>query len=368
VQWIPGYWAFDEQRGEFIWVSGFWRVPPPGRQWVPGTWQELPEGYRWSPGFWVPVGQSEVTYLPPPPPSLEIGPATPAPGEDFIYVPGCWVYRERYVWRPGFWLRHRPDLIYVPASYRWTPAGCVFVEGYWDLPLAERGLLFAPVAVPAPVLLTPGFVYTPTYAVLPDAFVGALFVQQGAPNYFFGDYFAPQFRQRGFSAWFQTSSFAIGFSNLRTTYYDPLFSYYGVGFRTNPFWRGGIQELYAQRFAGAYPVPPTTVVQQNTLVKNITNNTIVNNTTINKTIVNNTTVNNVNNATTVNNINKTINQTELVKNVTMVAPVTEYTKQINHFKAANSPVLANAPALTNVPTEARRQEQQAAKELSLIHI
>jgi hypothetical protein len=29
VQWIPGYWAWEEYRSDFIWISGVWRVPPP---------------------------------------------------------------------------------------------------------------------------------------------------------------------------------------------------------------------------------------------------------------------------------------------------------------------------------------------------
>src|SRR5437588_3207778 len=33
VQWVPGYWQWDAERGEFLWVSGSWREPPPGRQW-----------------------------------------------------------------------------------------------------------------------------------------------------------------------------------------------------------------------------------------------------------------------------------------------------------------------------------------------
>src|SRR5262245_10963391 len=39
VVFIPGYWSWDEDRSDFIWISGFWRVPPPGRQWVPGNWR-----------------------------------------------------------------------------------------------------------------------------------------------------------------------------------------------------------------------------------------------------------------------------------------------------------------------------------------
>ena len=38
VVWVPGYWAWDAGRNDFLWVSGCWRVPPPGRRWVPGHW------------------------------------------------------------------------------------------------------------------------------------------------------------------------------------------------------------------------------------------------------------------------------------------------------------------------------------------
>lgn len=38
VAWIPGYWSWDDERNDFLWVSGVWRALPPGRQWVPGYW------------------------------------------------------------------------------------------------------------------------------------------------------------------------------------------------------------------------------------------------------------------------------------------------------------------------------------------
>src|SRR5262245_23567508 len=31
VVWVPGYWMWDDDRRDYLWVSGFWRVPPPGR-------------------------------------------------------------------------------------------------------------------------------------------------------------------------------------------------------------------------------------------------------------------------------------------------------------------------------------------------
>jgi hypothetical protein len=98
VQWISGYWAWDAEVNDFLWVSGFWRVPPPGRHWVPGHWQEIDRGWIWDSGFWAPDNLQQVQYLPPPPPSVENGPALPAPDVTSAYVGGCWVYQgNRYL-------------------------------------------------------------------------------------------------------------------------------------------------------------------------------------------------------------------------------------------------------------------------------
>src|SRR5262249_12487033 len=88
VQWIPGYWAWDDDRADFLWVSGFWRVPPPGRRWMPGHWNQLAGGWQWVPGFWATSDVQHVSYLPPPPEPLDAGPSVPAPGADYSYVPG----------------------------------------------------------------------------------------------------------------------------------------------------------------------------------------------------------------------------------------------------------------------------------------
>src|SRR5262245_24814929 len=105
VVWIPGYWDWEDENNEFIWVSGFWRDAPPDRRWLPGHWQQVPEGWQWIRGFWAPEAEEELTYVPPPPAPIEEGPSTPAPQADSTYVPGSWVFREtRYFWRPGFWL------------------------------------------------------------------------------------------------------------------------------------------------------------------------------------------------------------------------------------------------------------------------
>src|SRR5262249_47603220 len=152
-------------RADFIWMSGFWRQLPPERDWLPGHWAQVQGGWQWTPGFWAMHTQAEVEYLPPPPASVDTGPSTPPAVENAIYVPGCWIFQQaRYRWRPGFWLPPRPNWVYVPAHYVWTPAGCVFVEGYWDFPFERRGLLFAPVFVADAVRFRP-LVYRPSFVI-----------------------------------------------------------------------------------------------------------------------------------------------------------------------------------------------------------
>src|SRR5205085_2777765 len=127
VQWLSGYWHWDEERTDFVWISGFWRVPPPGRVWVPGHWQQVNGGWQWTQGFWqdptppapapgVAVGLSQgIEYLPAPPQPIEFYPSVPAPTVSSVYVPGSWVWRHgRYLWRPGFWTEVRPGWVWVP--------------------------------------------------------------------------------------------------------------------------------------------------------------------------------------------------------------------------------------------------------------
>jgi hypothetical protein len=52
VIWLPGYWAWDDDRSDFIWVSGIWRDVPPDRQWVAGYWNQVEEGWQWVGGYW----------------------------------------------------------------------------------------------------------------------------------------------------------------------------------------------------------------------------------------------------------------------------------------------------------------------------
>ena len=154
VVWISGYWAWDDETAQYLWVSGFWRDVPPGKRWVAGHWSPAQGGWQWASGCWANEAQTSLTYVPAPPPTLETGPSTSAPSDDHFYVPGVWLYVDRkFHWRPGCWLRHDPNLVWVPAHYVWTVAGYVYIDGYWDYQLVRRGLLFCPIRFTADVFL-----------------------------------------------------------------------------------------------------------------------------------------------------------------------------------------------------------------------
>ncbi len=261
VEWIPGYWAWDDERQDFLWVSGCWRVPPPDRRWVPGYWNQVEGGWQWVSGFWAPLDQQELPYLPEaPPPSLDSGPSVPAPDDNSIYVPGSWIYREtRYLWRPGFWIGAQPGYVWTPASYCATPSGYLFVDGYWDRCLEDRGLLFAPVCFTQPLWQNPGWAYQPNYCIGTDGLLASLFVRPRWGHYYFGDYYGNAYLGAGYRPWFGSTA----------RYHDGLFNYYRWAHRGNPGWDRGLGETYRGRLAGTLPRPARTFVAQQTLIRNL---------------------------------------------------------------------------------------------------
>jgi hypothetical protein len=263
VQWIPGYWAWDEENQEFIWVSGIWRNVPPGRRWVPGRYQRTEGGWQRVAGFWASEDQAELPVLPVPPQRLNEA-VPPRPSEDAVLIPGNWVFIEtRYVWRPSCWCIYRPGWVWVPDYYVWTPCGVVYVEGYWDYPLHLRGLLFAPCRIIPAVAFVPGvrFCYSPSLIINDRCLMTALFVHPRCGWYYFGDFFDPCYRSWGYVSWVH---FRIGRSAC-----DPLFGYYRAHYCRRPGWERDLCGLYEARFAGMAPRPPATLAQQNTLVQQL---------------------------------------------------------------------------------------------------
>jgi hypothetical protein len=222
VQWIPGYWMWSADKKDFIWISGVWRDIPPGRRWVPGHWGKTDAGFQWSPGFWADEQRQEVQMLPLPPASLEVGPSSPAPADNFFWVPGIWMWQSgNYAWRPGYWYAGQANWIWVPDYYCYTPFGAIYVNGYWDYPLASRGLLYAPVWWSSPVYGYTGFYYQPYSAINSALLLSALFINGNYHHYYYGYgnwWNGGVWGNNGFYPWWAWNSRGRG--------YDPFFAYH----------------------------------------------------------------------------------------------------------------------------------------------
>jgi hypothetical protein len=233
IVWVPGYWAWDEDRSDFIWVSGCWRNAPPSTFWVPGYWLQLDNGWEWISGFWKPTAaqsQQEIEYLPAPPTAFEVVPVGVAPAPDQIWVPGCWYWSGgRYIQRHGYWIAPQFGWVWVPSHYVWTPRGYIFCQGHWDYDLDNRGVLFTPAYFPANVRVQAGFVFSPGICVDLGMLRLNFFVNPRYNHYCFGDYYDAAYQRAGIYPWFQCQTLH--------TWYDPIFVYERWQFgRTDPNW------------------------------------------------------------------------------------------------------------------------------------
>jgi hypothetical protein len=244
AQWYSGYWAWDAQKGEYMWVSGTYRVAPQGRTFMPGYWQRTDDGWRWVQGFWANANQPELPYTPEPPATLDQGPSMPPPDDNSIYIPGAWVYRDgRFIWRPGYYAPAVAGRVWQPPQYYWTPNGYLFNDGYYDCPFEDRGIFFPTVWFARPLWNDVGWRYRPRFYVGFGSFFDCAFVNGG--RFFYGNYYDPYWGRHGYRPWYQGRG-----------RYDPVFAYHGwQQQRNNPNWFNGVQQTYAQRTAGTLGAP-----------------------------------------------------------------------------------------------------------------
>ncbi len=259
IIWIPGYWYWDVEREDYIWISGVWRKQPPGRTWVPGYWAEVDGKYRRVSGMWSGSDVAELEYLPDPPASLEGGPVSPAPADDYFWVPGCWVYRyETYRWRPGYWDRFRDDRVWIPTRYIWSPRGCLYQAGYWDYPLAVRGQLYSPVYFHRSIYATAHCRFRPSVTISTNSIFLHLFVRSGHSHYYFGDYYGNRHRTH-YHPWYEYQR--IG------RRYDPLITHArGRSHRAGVDYVGRMRDWHRYFTTHADHRPPTTIKAQRTFV------------------------------------------------------------------------------------------------------
>ncbi len=258
VTWIPGYTAWDDERSDYLWVSGVWRSPPPGRQWVSGYWGKAQQGFQWTSGYWGDAQVSEVEYLPEPPETVEVGPGGAAPSADQSWIPGSWIWQHgRYAWRPGYWVAVQADWDWVPSHYTWAPRGYVFVDGYWDYSVARRGVLFAPVYFDAGVYTRRGFSYSPSIVINVSAFTDHLFLRPQYHSYYFGDYYDSSYSNTGF--------YWAGSYNATHYGYDPIYAHRRWEHRQDSGWEVRVEADFRNRRDHIEARPPRTLAAQITL-------------------------------------------------------------------------------------------------------
>ena len=250
VAWIPGYWGWDEDQNDFLWISGIWRNLPPGREWVPGYWSTVDTGHQWTSGYWQDAETSEVDYLPQPPRSVERGPNIAAASDDQTWIPGSWQYREdRYAWRAGYWVTARENWCWTPSYYRWAPRGYVYVDGYWDYPVVNRGVIFAPVRFQRSYYERSDFYYSPQTVISLSVFSNHLFLRPNYCHYYFGDYYEPRYRNNYYASYDYGS---------RYRGYDPIYAYNRWENRRDRNWDRERQSYYEYRRDNADARPPRT--------------------------------------------------------------------------------------------------------------
>lgn len=239
--WIPGYWSWDADRLDYIWVSACWRAAPPNMSWVPGYWAQVPGGWKWVPGFWSPTGVQDLVYLPEPPAIEDIEPVSIQPFPDAIWVPPCMYWSNgRYIRRAGYWLTAQPNWVWVPSHYILTPRGYVFAEGHWDYSLDRRGVLFAPVYIPSAVYLRAGFTFSPGIVVDLGLLRVSLFTYPRYSHYFFGDYYDNVYLSIGIFPWFESRRYH--------TWYDPIYEHdRWQHHRVEPRWEEHERDEYLRR-------------------------------------------------------------------------------------------------------------------------
>lgn len=185
TEWIPGYWSWMPERNDFIWVSGIWRRPPPGKVWISGLWKHFDEGWVWVSGFWSAVYLNELTYLDMTPPDpLEDDVLEPSSSDSF-WMSGYWLYSEsdkQFTWSPGSWQKFVQNWVLVPAHYIWRAEGYVFIPAYWDWPYEELGHAYYPVNI---LFESMRMSYKPETAISPDKYIEKIGVEYPDYLYFF---------------------------------------------------------------------------------------------------------------------------------------------------------------------------------------
>ncbi|AMV28281.1 hypothetical protein VT84_28010 [Gemmata sp. SH-PL17] len=197
ARWIPGQWQWGADRADFVWVCGCYRNVPPGRTWEPGHWKEIKSEWTYFPGYWRPSETKTLLADLPEPPAPKDEAPDAKENPNAMWVPGIWERKDgRFEWQPGYWAPVREGVIWQQSQFVATETGFVFVSGYWDFALEERGLLYVPMYFSKAQRAKSGWTYRPEY-VIPFGVEGkwgqggtfdALYIGPNFNSYYYGNF------------------------------------------------------------------------------------------------------------------------------------------------------------------------------------
>jgi hypothetical protein len=128
----------------------------------------------------------------------------------------------------------------------------LYNSGYWDYPLEDRGLLFAPVYFNEALWDDPGWYFQPYWYVGFRPLLSALWFWPRWGWFFFGDWWGRHHWGWGSRPWFGWGS----------RFGDPLFGYFRWANRGNPGWYTGLRNTYLGRQNGTLAQPARTFAAQ----------------------------------------------------------------------------------------------------------
>ncbi|MEP7101802.1 MAG: hypothetical protein ABI781_14930 [Burkholderiales bacterium] len=83
----------------------------------------------------APISQPAPIAVPWAPPAMLLESIPPQPSPDSNWTGGYWVWRQGWVWAPGYWATPpRPRYHWVPPYYEHRQDRVVFVDGFWSPP------------------------------------------------------------------------------------------------------------------------------------------------------------------------------------------------------------------------------------------
>ena len=283
VVWIGGYWAWDDDRDDFLWVVRLLaHAAATGKEWVAGYWREQARSVAVGARLLDRPSQEEqgpnVTYYPEPPPPPAARPARQAARGRPVLCSGLLDVGRQSLRLAGRLLEPRPSGLRLgcrpTTAGRRTAMSSSPATGTTPSPNAacctRRWCVDA-------VVVGPRSSTRRTTRSRDTIVVDALFVRPGRCHYYFGDYYGPRYVGLGFHCGYH-------YSRL---HYDPIIVYNRWAYRDSPGWFDVRLSISLGRSAGRVPCPPRTLVQQVnvTNVRNV-NRTVINNTTVNNNVAN----------------------------------------------------------------------------------